>query len=55
MASQDWFHRFMERNKNLTIRKPDELSRAKIEGMNRVKVNEFFKTLETVVDSLFII
>lgn len=50
MAGQDWFHRFMERNKELTIRKPEGLSRARIDGMKREKVAEFFKTLETVVD-----
>ncbi|CAG4974306.1 unnamed protein product [Parnassius apollo] len=29
MAGQDWFHRFMQRNKKLTIRKPEGLSRAR--------------------------
>ncbi|CAH2089064.1 unnamed protein product [Euphydryas editha] len=50
MAGQDWFHRFMKRNKKLTIRKPEVLSRASIDGMKKEKVAEFFKTLETVVD-----
>lgn len=50
MAGQDWFHRFMKRNKELTIRKPEGLSRARIDGMKREKVAEFFKTLETVVE-----
>lgn len=50
MAGQDWFHRFMERNKELTIRKPEGLSRARIDGMKKEKVAEFFKTLKTVVD-----
>lgn len=51
MAGQDWFHRFMKRNKKLTIRKPEGLSRARIDGMKKEKVAEFFKTLETVVDN----
>lgn len=50
MAGQDWFHRFMKRNKELTIRKPEGLSRARIDGMKREKVAKFFETLETVVD-----
>lgn len=51
MAGQDWFHRFMQRNKKLTIRKPEGLSRARIDGMKKEKVAEFFNTLETVVDN----
>ncbi|XP_026736710.1 uncharacterized protein LOC113500199 [Trichoplusia ni] len=50
MAGQDWFHRFMKRNKELTIRKPEGLSRARIDGMKREKVTEFYKILETVID-----
>ncbi|CAB3252682.1 unnamed protein product [Arctia plantaginis] len=50
MAGQDWFHRFMQRNKKLTIRKPEGLSRARIDGMKKEKVTEFFNTLKTVVD-----
>lgn len=30
MPGQDWFHRFMERNEELTIRKPKGLSRARM-------------------------
>ncbi|CAG5035003.1 unnamed protein product [Parnassius apollo] len=51
MAGQDWFHRFMQRNKKLTIRKPEGLSRARCDGMKKEKVAEFFNTLETVVDN----
>ncbi|XP_045450942.1 uncharacterized protein LOC123659815 [Melitaea cinxia] len=51
MAGQDWFHRFMRRNKKLTIRKPEGLSRARIDGMKKEKVAEFFNTLETIVDN----
>nr|XP_026499981.1 uncharacterized protein LOC113403610 [Vanessa tameamea] len=50
MAGQDWFHRFMQRNKKLTIRKPEGLTKARIDGMKE-KVTYFFNTLETVVDN----
>lgn len=50
MARLDRFHRFMERNKELNIRKPERLSRARIDGTKMEKVEELFKILETLVD-----
>lgn len=50
IAGEDWFHRFMTRNPELSIRKPEGLSRARINGMKKEKVTEFFKTLENVVE-----
>lgn len=50
MAGEDWFHRFRLRNKNVTIRKPEGLSRARINGMQKEKVTDFYKVLEKVID-----
>ena len=50
MAGEDWFHKFMKRNKNITIRKPEGLSRTRINGMEKDKVANFYKTLEKVID-----
>lgn len=50
MAGEDWFHRFMARNPHLSIRKPEGLSKARMNGMKKEKVTEFFKTLQKVID-----
>ncbi|KAF2896534.1 hypothetical protein ILUMI_09641 [Ignelater luminosus] len=50
MAEEDWFHRFMKRNQHLSIRKPEGLPRARINGMKKEKVAEFYKTLENMVE-----
>ncbi|XP_020287527.1 uncharacterized protein LOC109856551 [Pseudomyrmex gracilis] len=50
MAGEDWFHRFMQRNKEITIRKPESLSRARCNGMQEEKVRDFYKMLEKVID-----
>lgn len=51
MAGEDWFHRFLQRNEQLSIRKPEGLSRARINGMTKEKVADFFNTLEKVIDT----
>lgn len=45
MVGQNWFHRFMERNKELTVRKPERLSRARIGGMKSSRVLQDFGNL----------
>lgn len=52
MAGQYMFHRFMERNMDLTILKPEGLSRARIDGLRREKVAKLLKTSETVVEMI---
>lgn len=51
MAGQDWFRRFIKRNKNITIRKPEGLSRARFNGLKKDKVLSFYEILEKVIDS----
>lgn len=50
MAGEDWFHRFILRNKNITIRKPEGLSRARINGMQEEKVKHFYEVLQKVIE-----
>ena len=40
----------MKRNKNITIRKTEGLSRTRINDMEKDKVANFYKTLEKVID-----
>ncbi|KAF2885588.1 hypothetical protein ILUMI_20572 [Ignelater luminosus] len=40
----------MKRNQHLSICKPESLSRARINGMEKETVAEFYKTLEKVVE-----
>lgn len=51
MAEQGWFYRFKTRNTNITIRKPECLSRARINGMKKDEVLSFYETLEKVIDN----
>lgn len=50
MSGEDWFHRFLQRNKEVAIRIPKGLSRARINGIQEEKVKEFYKMLEKVID-----
>lgn len=50
MAGEDWFHRFMLRNHNVIIRKPEGLSKARINGMQEEKVKRFYEVLQQVID-----
>jgi len=43
MAGKDWFYKFMLRNKNIAIRKPEGLSRARINGIQEQKLKIFTK------------
>lgn len=44
-AGDEWFHGFLRRNKDLSIRKSEGLSLARAKGMNRTDVNNFFTLL----------
>lgn len=51
MACRNWFHRFTERNKELTIKNPEGVSRTRIDDMKTEKVVDIsLETLELVVD-----
>uniref|UniRef100_A0A1Y1NM29 DDE-1 domain-containing protein n=1 Tax=Photinus pyralis TaxID=7054 RepID=A0A1Y1NM29_PHOPY len=49
MAGQGWMQGFLNRHKDLSIRKPEATSGARAMGFNKVAVQQFFKLLEETV------
>jgi hypothetical protein len=50
ISGVDWFRAFMKRNKNLSLRKPERLSRARAEGLDKGEVSAYFNLLATVLE-----
>jgi hypothetical protein len=50
IAGVDSFRTFMERYTNLSLRKPEGLSRARAEGQNKGEVTAYFNLLATVLE-----
>jgi DDE superfamily endonuclease len=50
LASVDWINGFRERNPELSLRKAENVSIARIKGFTKPKVTDFFKKLEKVYD-----
>lgn len=46
LAGKKWLSSFLKRNSNLTLRKPQGLSKARIKGFTRENVDRFFDLLE---------
>jgi hypothetical protein len=46
----DWFRAFMKININLSLRKPEGLSRARTEGLNKREVAAYFNLPATVLE-----
>ncbi|XP_069685882.1 uncharacterized protein [Periplaneta americana] len=46
MAGEDWFQGFLRRNPELSLRKSEGLSRARINGMTRDNVDQFYEQLK---------
>jgi hypothetical protein len=50
IAGVDWFRLFMKRNTYLSLRKPEGLSPARAEGLNKGEVAAYFNLLATVLE-----
>lgn len=50
MAGKEWMRKFLERNSELSIRKPEATSGARAMGFNKVAVAQFFKLLQDTLD-----
>jgi len=48
MAGTDWFHGFLKRNPDLTMRMPEATSLSRVIGFRRSEVNRFFDNLRQV-------
>ena len=48
-AGADWFTGFMKRHSDLALRKPQGLSRARAEGMNKSVVQQFYELYQNIV------
>jgi hypothetical protein len=42
MAGDNWYHRFISRHPEISLRQPEPTSMARAEGFNRERVREFF-------------
>ena len=49
-ATKDWYYGFMGRHRNLSLRKPDNVSAARAKGFCREHVNEFFANYKAALD-----
>ena len=50
-AGRDWIKSFMRRNPEVTVRKPENLSLARIEAVNRKNLRTFFDNLAEIIGS----
>lgn len=48
LASLDWWYSFEKRHKNVSLRKPENLSTARAEGFNQKRVRDFFCQMEKI-------
>lgn len=49
VAGIDWFRAFVKRHTHLSLRKPEGLSRARAEGLNKAEVSKYFQNLEKIL------
>ena len=50
MAGKDWYRCFMQRNTQLSLRRPEPTSLARATGFNQYNVAAFFQNLATVLE-----
>lgn len=50
LAGEDWFACFMRRNSDLSLRKPEQLSKQRSMGLNEKQVNKFYEILKPVLE-----
>ncbi|XP_030749721.1 uncharacterized protein LOC115877614 [Sitophilus oryzae] len=51
-AGKKWLRAFLRRHKNLTLRKPQGLSKARIKGFTKENVDHFFDLLEPAMEKI---
>lgn len=52
-ASKDWYHGFMHRNPQLSLRRPDQISANRAKGFNAESVKRFYDNLMKVLPDNF--
>lgn len=52
LAGMDWFYEFRKRHPNISLRKPEATSMARVQGFNRLAVNRFYTNLNSVNETL---
>lgn len=50
MAGRFWFNGFLKRHPAMSMRKPQQISQARVRGFNRERVGLFFDNLERAID-----
>jgi hypothetical protein len=50
LAGKDWYHGFMSRNSELSLRQPEATSINRIVAFNKVEVDHFYSNLENLMD-----
>jgi hypothetical protein len=53
-ADKDWFAGFMKRNYDIALRKPEGLSKARAQGMNKKTVEDYFVPYQSLCTELHI-
>lgn len=55
IAGHVWLSSFLRRNSELSIRKAEDVSRARTEGMNRGEVSKYFELLSKMLEENYLL